>query len=104
MKKEVEKISADSMSIDITRQNKDIGFIFILKLFLLVFEGHENFYCIGFCVYLFFSNSRSSKSIIFIIWINDVLRTTVIDLTVIKKQFFLPYQRCFWVQFQAVHF
>ncbi|MFF2455393.1 hypothetical protein [Peribacillus simplex] len=39
MKKEVEKIYADSISVEITRQNKDIGFIYILKLFLLVFEG-----------------------------------------------------------------
>ncbi|MFF2857788.1 MULTISPECIES: hypothetical protein [unclassified Peribacillus] len=39
MKKEVEKIYADSISVEITRQNKDIGFIYILNLFLLVFEG-----------------------------------------------------------------
>nr|WP_260288609.1 hypothetical protein [Peribacillus sp. BBB004] len=38
MEKEVEKIYADSMSVEIIRQNRDIGFLFILKLFLLVFE------------------------------------------------------------------
>ncbi|MGE7903335.1 hypothetical protein ACQKNS_02885 [Peribacillus sp. NPDC094092] len=39
MTQKVEKINADSMSDEITRQNKDIAFTFILKLFLLVFEA-----------------------------------------------------------------
>jgi hypothetical protein len=39
MTQEVENIYADSMSVEITCQNKDIGFTFILKIFLLVFEA-----------------------------------------------------------------